>query len=37
MKCKFCGEEINKDDIRCASCGGELERITGETLVELCL
>ncbi len=28
MKCKFCGEEINKDDIRCASCGGELERIT---------
>lgn len=28
MKCKFCGAEINKDDIRCASCGGELERIT---------
>ncbi len=28
MKCKFCGAEINEEDIRCASCGGELERIT---------
>ena len=26
MKCKFCGEEISKNDIFCISCGAKIEK-----------